>query len=59
MLPWLADDVEEIDALFGKNPWAYGLDANRKTLETLIQYMEEQGVIASRPRVDDLFVKVG
>ena len=58
MLPWLAADVEEIDALFGDKPWAYGVDANRKTLETLIQYMEEQGVIASRPRVDDLFVRV-
>jgi 4,5-dihydroxyphthalate decarboxylase len=59
MLPWLADDVEEIDELFGDNPWSYGLEPNRKTLETLIQYMEEQGVIASRPRVDDLFVGVG
>jgi 4,5-dihydroxyphthalate decarboxylase len=58
MLPWLADDVEEIDRLWGDKPWAYGVEPNRKTLETLIQYMEEQGVIPSRPRVDDLFVSV-
>ena len=58
MLPWLADDVEEIDVLWGDKPWAYGIEPNRKTLETLIQYMEEQGVIPSRPRVDDLFVSV-
>lgn len=58
MLPWLAADVEEIDALWGDKPWAYGVEPNRKTLETLIQYMEEQGVIPLRPKVDDLFVKV-
>jgi 4,5-dihydroxyphthalate decarboxylase len=58
MLPWLADDVEEIDRLWGDTPWAYGVEPNRRTLETLIQYMEEQGVIPSRPRVDDLFVSV-
>jgi 4,5-dihydroxyphthalate decarboxylase len=58
MLPWLADDMEEIDRLWGSKPWAYGVEPNRKTLETLIQYMEEQGVIPSRPRVDDLFVSV-
>jgi 4,5-dihydroxyphthalate decarboxylase len=58
MLPWLAADVEEIDALWGDKPWAYGIDANRNTLSTLIQYMEEQGVIATKPAVDDLFVKM-
>jgi len=58
MLPWLAADVEEIDALFGSNPWAYGVEPNRKTLATLIDYMQEQGVIATKPKVDDLFVKV-
>jgi 4,5-dihydroxyphthalate decarboxylase len=57
MLPWLADDVEEIDALWGDKPWAYGVEDNRKTLATLIEYMEEQGVIATKPSVDALFVK--
>jgi 4,5-dihydroxyphthalate decarboxylase len=59
MLPWLASDMEEIDALWGDKPWAYGVEPNRKTLDTLIDYMAEQGVVPSRPAVDDLFVDLG
>jgi 4,5-dihydroxyphthalate decarboxylase len=59
MLPWLAADMEEIDALFGDSPWAYGLEPNRKTLETLVQFMVEQGVIAKPVRLEDVFVPVG
>jgi 4,5-dihydroxyphthalate decarboxylase len=59
MLPWLGADMEEIDALFGSNPWAYGVEPNRKTLATLIEYLAEQGLIEKTPRVDDLFVPVG
>jgi 4,5-dihydroxyphthalate decarboxylase len=58
MLPWLAADMEEIDALFGANAWSYGLEPNRKTLTTLIDYMHEQGVITTKPSVDELFVKL-
>jgi 4,5-dihydroxyphthalate decarboxylase len=58
MLPWLAADMEEIDELFGDNPWSYGLEANRKTISTLIDYMFEQGVIEKKPTVDELFVTV-
>jgi 4,5-dihydroxyphthalate decarboxylase len=58
MLPWLAADIEEIDALFGPNAWSYGVEPNRKTLTTLIDYMHEQGVITTKPKVDELFVKL-
>ena len=30
-LPWLFDDLDEIDGIFGGDPWPYGLEANRKT----------------------------
>jgi 4,5-dihydroxyphthalate decarboxylase len=58
MLPWMTAELDEIDAVFGGDPWPYGVEANRPTLNALVRYLEEQGVIAKAPRVDDLFVPV-
>ena len=59
MLPWMTAELDEIDKVFGGDPWPYGVEPNRPTLEALVRYLEEQGVIAKAPRVDDLFVPVG
>lgn len=56
MLPWLADDVEEIDDVFGGDCWPYGVEANRPTLEALVSYMAEQGLIGEPVPVEKLFV---
>ena len=45
MLPWLPADMDEIDEVFGGDPWPYGIEANRPTLEALVQYMVEQHFI--------------
>ena len=58
MLPWMTAEIDEINAVFGGDPWPYGVEANRPTLTALVRYLEEQGVIAKAPRVDDLFVPV-
>jgi len=58
MLPWMTAELDEIEAVFGGDPWPYGVEANRPTLNALVRYLEEQGVIAKAPRVDDLFVPV-
>lgn len=55
-LAWFRHAVEEQEDILGKDPWVYGLGvANRKNLETLIQYSHEQGLIPRRLRVEDLF----
>ena len=36
MLPWLIDDLEEIDAVFGGDAFPYGIEANRATLQALV-----------------------
>jgi len=59
MLPWLQSDIEEIDAVFGGDAWPYGVDANRATLQALLQYMVEQHFIAGAVPVEDLFVPIG
>jgi 4,5-dihydroxyphthalate decarboxylase len=58
MLPWMTAELDDIDAVFGGDPWPYGIEANRPTLTALVRYLEEQGVIAKAPKVDDLFVPV-
>ena len=56
MLPWMTADLDEIDEVFGGDPWPYGVAANTPTLEALVAYMVEQSVIAAPMRLDDLFV---
>jgi len=58
MLPWMHAELDDIDTVFGGDPWPYGVEANRPTLEALVRYLEEQGVIAKAPKVDDLFVPI-
>jgi 4,5-dihydroxyphthalate decarboxylase len=59
MLPWLFADIDEIDEVFGGDPWPYGVEANRPTLEALVTYMHEQHFIPKPLPVDELFLPVG
>jgi 4,5-dihydroxyphthalate decarboxylase len=56
MLPWMADDIREMDEVFGGDAWPYGVEPNRKTLEALAAYMVEQGQVAERASVDKMFI---
>jgi 4,5-dihydroxyphthalate decarboxylase len=56
MLPWIDHDVREIDEVFGGDPWPYGIEPNRPTLEALVQYMVEQNLIARPIALEELFV---
>ncbi|MCC6888894.1 MAG: ABC transporter substrate-binding protein [Hyphomicrobiales bacterium] len=56
MVPWLYDDIDEIDELFGGDAFPYGIEANRPSLEALMLWLHEQGIIAKRLPIEDLFV---
>jgi 4,5-dihydroxyphthalate decarboxylase len=56
MLPWLYDEIDEIDEVFGGDPWPYGIEPNRPTLEALMRHMVEQDFIARPIPLDSLFV---
>ena len=56
MTPWLMRDIDEIFDVFNGDPWPYGLEPNRKTLEALVTYLVDQDLIAEPVPVDDLFV---
>jgi 4,5-dihydroxyphthalate decarboxylase len=54
-LPWLLDHVEEAWRVFGKDFWAYGLEANRPTFTAIGQYVHEQGLSPRAVTADELF----
>ncbi len=56
MLPWMTADLDESEAVFGDDPWPYGVDANRRTLQALMTYMVEQSIIAKPLVIDELFI---
>jgi 4,5-dihydroxyphthalate decarboxylase len=56
MMPWHFADLDDIDEVFGGDPWPYGVEANRPTLEAFMEYMVEQNFIARPIPIDDLFV---
>ena len=43
--------------MFGSDPFPYGVKANRKLLETLIDFSHEQGLITKRPKIEELFAE--
>jgi 4,5-dihydroxyphthalate decarboxylase len=56
LLPWFQREVEAMDAVFGPDPWPYGIEANRPTLEALVRYMVQQHYIPSEIPLEELFV---
>lgn len=55
-LPWLIDHVEEARRIFGKDFWAYGLEANRPTFAAIGRYLFEQELAPRLVSPDELFV---
>lgn len=54
-LPWLTWEREQLKEIFGPDWWPYGIEANRHVLEHLIRYMDEQGLLARRLTVEEIF----
>src|SRR5712672_3266210 len=58
-LAWYREAWEEQQEILGRDPWEYGLtERNRKNLETLVGYSQEQGLIKRRIPLDELFLSV-
>jgi 4,5-dihydroxyphthalate decarboxylase len=58
-LAWYREAWEEQERILGTDPWEYGLSPqNRKTLETLVGYSHEQGLIKRRIPLEELFLNV-
>ncbi len=56
-LAWFRYFWEEQEETLGPDPWLYGLgETNKKALETLMQYSQEQGLIGRKMGLEELFV---
>jgi 4,5-dihydroxyphthalate decarboxylase len=56
-VPWSAAISDEWGRNFGDDPFPYGLEANRKTLEAFCRFAHAQGITARQLAPDDLFPK--
>lgn len=54
--PWFSELFAENRALLGEDWWPYGLDANRKAVDTFLRYHHEQGLSERLLTSDDIFV---
>jgi 4,5-dihydroxyphthalate decarboxylase len=56
-LAWFRHFLEEQEEILGADPWVYGLgESNRKNLETLMQYSQEQGLLGRKMALEELFI---
>lgn len=55
MLPWQIAMVEDTIATMGEDWWPYGVEPNRKVLETFTRYHNEQGLSGRRLTVEEMF----
>jgi 4,5-dihydroxyphthalate decarboxylase len=54
-LPWIGQEIEETRKLMGENFWPYGIEPNRKALESLFQYSYEQGLASRKLKIEEVF----
>jgi 4,5-dihydroxyphthalate decarboxylase len=56
---WVPDDLERAHKILfgGGEPWPYGLERNRSTIEPFLLWCDEQGVTQRRLKPEELFPK--
>ena len=54
-MPWASGYLEDCAATFGADPFPYGLDANRPTLEAFCRFCHDQHITERPMTPDDLF----
>jgi 4,5-dihydroxyphthalate decarboxylase len=54
-LPWAAAIADEIAEDYGPDPYPYGIEESRPTIEAFCRYAHDQGVTHRRMTVEDLF----
>ena len=54
-LPWLAAYGRRMSDLFGGDPFPYGIEPNRSTVDQLLDYAHLQGIAHRRATADEVF----
>ena len=54
-LPWLPTYGRKMRDLFGGDPYPFGIEENRPTLELFLQYTFEQGIARRHAKPEEIF----
>ena len=54
-LPFVEEQLKKARDLMGEDFWSYGVNANRKTLDTFLRHHHAQGLSSRRVTVEELF----
>jgi 4,5-dihydroxyphthalate decarboxylase len=54
-LPWLVAYARRMRDLFDGDPFPFGIEANRPTLEQFLRYTHEQGIAHRHAKVEEIF----
>ncbi len=57
-IPWTSAYMARTRELFGEDPWPYGVEPNRASLEVFLRYAVEQELFARQLSADELFIAV-
>jgi len=56
-LPWLLDHIEETKEIMGADPWPYGIEPNRLTLEAFGRILHEDGFTPTALTPEEVFAQ--
>ena len=56
MVPWLMPEMAQTSSFFGRDPWPYGLAANKRELEVFLAYLDQQELLQVPLKTGDFFV---
>ena len=54
-VPWLTNYARRMHDAFGGNPFPFGIDSNRPTLDLFLRYTHEQGIAHRLVKPEDIF----
>ncbi|MGE4221198.1 MAG: PhnD/SsuA/transferrin family substrate-binding protein [Alphaproteobacteria bacterium] len=54
-LPWVLSDIAATKKVLGEDIWPYGIEPNRKAIETLVRYSHEDGLTQRQMPMEELF----
>ena len=54
-LPWLPTYARKMRDLFGGDPFPFGIEENRPTLETFLAYCHQQGIAHRHAKPEEIF----
>jgi 4,5-dihydroxyphthalate decarboxylase len=55
ILPWVEADVDRVRAVMGDNYWPYGVKENQKSIDAMLRYSWQQGLLARELKPHDIF----